>query len=79
MLILGSCVALNLNYSGCCIFHKSPPCGNNGCFCDVDCHTVNDCCNDIDDIGCHPLPSVTLGKIKSDILQFISHSFNKFI
>ena len=54
MLILGSCLALNLNYSGCCVMFLSPPCTNNGCYCDQTCHTLNDCCNDIADIGCHP-------------------------
>ena len=54
MLILGSCLALNLNYSGCCQFSLSPPCTNNGCYCDQMCYTFNDCCNDIADIGCHP-------------------------
>ena len=53
MLILGSCLALNLNYSGCCVRSLSPPCANNGCFCDVNCHYWNDCCSDIADIGCH--------------------------
>ena len=53
-LILGSCLALNLNYSGCCVFSLSPSCTNNGCFCDQMCYTFNDCCSDIADIGCHP-------------------------
>ena len=54
MLILGSCLALNLSYSGCCIMFLSPPCSNNGCYCDQNCHNLNDCCSDIADIGCHP-------------------------
>ena len=74
MLILGSCVALNFNYSGCCIWGVSPPCSINGCFCDDSCHIQNDCCSDIDDIGCHPVshsptdfttPIDTIGKMKS--------------
>ena len=74
MLILGSCVALNLNYSGCCIWGVSPPCRINDCYCDDSCHIQNDCCSDIDDIGCHPVsPSPTdlittidtIGKMKS--------------
>ena len=76
MLILGSCLALNLSYSGCCLFSLSPPCSNNGCYCDQNCYIVNDCCNDIADIGCHPTfsssPTIsstitdTLGKTKSE-------------
>ena len=47
-------MALNLNYSGCCIMFLSPPCSSNGCYCDQNCYNVNDCCSDIADIGCHP-------------------------
>ena len=75
MLILGSCLALNLNYSGCCVTSISP-CSNNGCHCDQSCHFWHDCCSDIADIGCHPtstssptvLPTATdtPGKIKSE-------------
>ena len=57
MLILGSCLALNLSYSGCCIMFLSPPCSNNGCYCDNNCHKMNECCSDIADIGCHPASS----------------------
>ena len=57
---LGSCLALNLNYSGCCDFFLSPPCSNNGCYCDQACYNANDCCSDIDDIGCHPASSSSL-------------------
>ena len=53
MLILGSCLALNLNYSGCCVMALSPACDNNGCYCDHACHLWNDCFSDIADIGCH--------------------------
>ena len=79
MLILGSCLVLNLSYSGCCDFFLTPPCSNNKCYCDQLCHTLNDCCSDIADIGCHPAsystPIVTtaiLGKTKSE-----THAFNK--
>ena len=74
MLVLGSCLALNLSYSGCCHSLLSPTCSNNGCSCDQECHILNDCCSDIADIGCHPAssssprvsptPSDTLGKKK---------------
>ena len=57
MLIVGSCLALNLSYSGCCVFSQSPPCENKGCYCDQICHIANDCCSDIADIGCHPASS----------------------
>ena len=76
MFIKGSCLALNLNYSGCCVWSLSQTCWNNGCFCDQSCHYWNDCCSDIYDIGCHPsfpysplvspTPTDTLGKTKSD-------------
>ena len=77
MLILGSCLALNLNYSGCCSWSNSPSCSNNGCYCDQNCHIFNDCCSDITDIGCHsastsssivsPTLTDTLCKIKSEV------------
>ena len=54
MLVLGSCLALNLNYNGCCLWSLSPPCTIKGCYCDQSCHNHNDCCSDIADIGCHP-------------------------
>ena len=76
MLILGSCLALELIYSGCCERTLSPSCINNGCYCDQSCHHWNDCCSDIADIGCHPAflssilasptPTDTLGKTKSE-------------
>ena len=74
MLILGSCLALNLSNSGCCVWSLSQNCSNNRCFCDQICHFLNDCCNDITDINCHtaslssttvsPTPTDTLGKTK---------------
>ena len=57
MLILGSCLSLNLSYSGCCVMSVSPPCKSNGCYCDQSCHDWKDCCSDIADIGCHPASS----------------------
>ena len=68
ILIIDSCLALNLNYSGCCVFSLSATCSNNGCYCDKSCHIFRDCCNDIADIGCHPTtpPTDTPGKIKSE-------------
>ena len=70
---VGSCLSLNLNYSGCCVMSLSPPCNNNGCYCDQTCYVTNDCCSDIADIGCNPVSSSshthtstnTLGKRKS--------------
>ena len=76
MLFLGSCLALKLSYSGCCVFSISPSCSNNGCYCDENCYIFNDCCNDIANIGCHSAssssstvslsPINTLGKTKSE-------------
>ena len=83
MLIVGSCWALNLSYSGCCMMLKSPPCINKGCYCDQSCYNWNDCCSDIADIGCHhptyspsPTPTDILSKTKSesDSIHY-SHSF----
>ena len=67
LFILGSCLALNLNYSGCCVFSLSTTCNNNGCYCDKFCHIFRDCCNDVSDIGCHPAspPTDIIGKTKS--------------
>ena len=74
MLILGSCLALNLSYSGCCVLSLSPPCSNNGCYCDQNCYIWNDCCNDIADIGCHPTSSSpTVSHTPSDIFGKASH------
>ena len=68
MLILGSCLALNLSYSGCCVLYLSRTCLNNECFCDQNCYMFNDCCNDISDIGCHPTfsSSPTISSTKTD-------------
>ena len=64
MFILGSCKALNLTYSGCCLTLLSPNCKNEDCYCDSLCHSNKDCCSDITDIGCNPR-NRTLGKTKS--------------
>ena len=52
---LGSCLSLNLNYSGCCDYSQTSTCSNNGCYCDQSCHSFRDCCSDIASIGCYPL------------------------
>ena len=67
LLTIGSCLALNLSYSGCCIISLSTTCSNNGCYCDKSCHTFRDCCNDVVDVGCYPVspPTDSLGKLKS--------------
>ena len=70
--MLGSCLALNLSYSGCCVSSLSPSCSNNGCYCDKACHIYGDCCSDVADIGCQdvsssshtPTPTDSLGKSK---------------
>ena len=75
MLILGSCLALNLNYSGCCKWFLSE-CSHKGCNCDEYCYKWNDCCSDIADIGCYPIstffPSPTpkdkLGKTNQQLV-----------
>ena len=59
-------MALNLNYSGCCVPSLSQTCWNYGCYCDQICHTVGDCCSDVADIGCHP---PTIGKTKAPVIQ----------
>ena len=80
MLILGSCLALNLTYPGCCEMSMSTPCSNNGCYCHQDCHISNNCCNDIADIGCHPASysNPTLSSTITDILgktKLEAHSY----
>ena len=65
MFILGSCKALNLSYSGCCLSSPSPNCKNGDCYCDLTCYSNNDCCSDITDIGCNP-KNKTVGKTKSE-------------
>ena len=73
---IGSCLALNLSYSGCCEWSLSPPCSINGCFCDERCHKLRDCCSDITDISCHlsfPKPTST------DTLSIINPSLSDSI
>ena len=65
MSILGSCKALNLSYSGCCLSPPSTSCKNEDCYCDFKCYSNKDCCSEITDIGCN-LRNKTLGKTKSD-------------
>ena len=75
MFILGSCKALNLRDSGCCVATRTQSCISIDCRCDQHCHSYNDCCDDIDDIDCYPVsssspivsptPTDTLGKTKS--------------
>ena len=77
MFILGSCKELKLSYSGCCNRRLSSPCSIKGCYCDNVCHIQNDCCHDIEDIGCHPVTSFsptvsptstdTVGKTKLEV------------
>ena len=64
-------MALNLNYSGCCVKSQSPSCDSNGCKCDQQCHILNDCCSDIADIGCHPASSSSpiVSSIPTDTLS----------
>ena len=75
-------MALNHSY-GCCDFFTMPPCSNIDCFCDQDCHVMNDCCSDIADIGCHPASSTSTDSPNSTITHGktkCSHSFlNKVI
>ena len=67
--ILGSCSALNLSYSGCCVLELSSSCSNHGCYCDYNCHVWNDCCSDIADIGCHPASSPVMSPTPTDTLS----------
>ena len=53
MFILGSCLALNLHYSGCCKTSLTKKCSHKGCYCDEYCHKWNDCCSDIASISCN--------------------------
>ena len=64
MFIIGSCKALNISYSGCCVTHLSETCKNEDCYCDQQCYSNKDCCSDIADINCHQKGS--RGKTKSD-------------
>ena len=57
MFILGSCLALNLCYTGCCDWSMSPKCFIKDCSCDKYCYKWNDCCSDIANISCYPRPT----------------------
>ena len=70
---IGSCLSLNLSYPGCCVYHLSLPCSNNGCYCDKYCHQLGDCCSDVADIDCHP--SNSPGKTKSKFKKYISQNY----
>ena len=78
MLILGSCFALNLSYTGCCVYSLSSSCSNNGCYCDQNCYKWNNCCSDIADIGCHPAfsPSPTVSHTTTDTLSKTKQKFH---
>ena len=67
MFILGSCLAHNLSYPGCCDWSVSPVCSNEECYCDEHCHKWNDCCSDIANISCYIIPTST------DILNKTNH------
>ena len=83
MLIMGSCLALNLSNSGCCVWSLSQYYNNNECILSSNCHNSNNnyCYHDISNIGCHPasssslvvspIPTVTFGKIISEASHFI--------
>ena len=59
MFILGSCMALNISYPGCCDWSLSPVCNHQQCRCDKWCYKWNDCCSDIANISCYPIISKT--------------------
>ena len=59
LLIIGSCLSLNLSYKGCCLWTLSTTCNNNGCYCDQACYIFSDCCSDIVDISCFPVTSIS--------------------
>ena len=48
---IGSCVEHVGVIGGCCV----SGCFTQGCYCDQVCYQFNDCCSDIEDIGCFPL------------------------
>ena len=78
MLILCSCLRLNLNYSGCCEWFLSQTCSNNGCYCDENCYIFNDCCSDIANINCHHASSLssTVSHILTDTLGKTNFTFD---
>lgn len=50
----GSCLSLNLNYTGCCKDTTSQTCVSHYCYCDSSCYLYDDCCYDIASISCFP-------------------------
>ena len=79
MLILGSCMAINLSYSGSCKKYFSQNCSNKRCYCDQNSHIFNDCCNDVADIGCYPsyyssTKLLTMVRQNQKPMQYFSHS-----
>ena len=52
IIFIGSCVEHVGIIGGCCVFNN---CYAQGCYCDQVCYQFNDCCLDIEDIGCFPL------------------------
>ena len=52
IITIGSCVEHVGIIGGCC---ESNNCSSRGCYCDQACYQSNDCCSDIEDIGCFPL------------------------
>ena len=50
IIIIGSCVEHVGVIGGCCV----SSCDAQGCYCDQFCYQYNDCCPDIEDIGCFP-------------------------
>ena len=65
--ISGSCLSLNLPYTGCCNLSYSPACSSNGCYCDASCYLFGDCCEDIKGIGCILKPSFSISATSSDL------------
>ena len=49
---IGSCVELVGIIGGCCESNNN--CYAQGCYCDQLCYQTNDCCSDIEAIGCFP-------------------------
>ena len=50
IIIIGSCVEHVGIIGGCC----ASICFTQGCYCDQYCYQNNDCCSDIEKIGCFP-------------------------
>ena len=66
--ISGSCLSLNLPYTGCCnSSNGSRTKCYNGCYCDASCYLFGDCCDDIEDIGCLLKPSFSISATSSGL------------